>query len=111
MTHELPGRAGRHAAASSVASIALLLPLPASLHRTRPSRPVSAWSFCESFLVSGAERSSGLFEFEQKDPMEESPLARVFALAALLLALTGCGGSKAASPPRSLAAKCGSTSG
>ena len=34
-----------HAAASSVAAIALLSPLPASLHRTHPSHPVGAWSF------------------------------------------------------------------
>jgi glutathione S-transferase len=40
--HGLPERAGRRAAASSVARIALLFALPASLHRTRPSRPVSA---------------------------------------------------------------------
>ena len=33
------GRAGRHAAASSVASICLISRLPASLHRTHPSRP------------------------------------------------------------------------
>ena len=44
-----PGRAGRRDAASSVAPIALLLTLPASLPRTRPSHPVAEASFCESF--------------------------------------------------------------
>jgi hypothetical protein len=43
MKHGAPGRIGRRAAASSVARIALLFALPASLHRTRPSRPVGAW--------------------------------------------------------------------
>ena len=43
MKHGPSGRAERRAAAApSVAPIALLLALPASLHRTRPSRPASA---------------------------------------------------------------------
>src|SRR4051794_19647446 len=42
MKHGLPDRAGRHDPASSVARIALLFTLPASLSRTRPSHPVSA---------------------------------------------------------------------
>ena len=46
MKHGLSERAGRHAASSSVARIAPLLGLPASSHRTRPSRPASAWSPC-----------------------------------------------------------------
>src|SRR2546423_15580324 len=49
--HGPPGRAGRHDPASSVAQIALLFALPASLSRTRPSHPVSAWSFRNEFLV------------------------------------------------------------
>ena len=44
MKHGPPGRAGRREPASSVAQIALLFALPASLSRTRPSHPVSAWS-------------------------------------------------------------------
>src|SRR5437868_7346533 len=50
--HGLPGRAGRHDPASSVARIALLFALPASLSRTRPSHPVSAWSFRNEFLAA-----------------------------------------------------------
>src|SRR4029077_214291 len=38
-----------HAAASSVAPIALLSRLPASLHRTHPARPIGAWSFSQRF--------------------------------------------------------------
>src|SRR5439155_24392679 len=47
-------RCPRHAAASSVAPIALLSRLPASLHRTRPSRPVGAWSQPEGLTNSPA---------------------------------------------------------
>ena len=49
MKHGLPDRAGRRDPASSVAQIALLFALPASLSRTRPSHPVSAWSFRNEF--------------------------------------------------------------
>src|SRR5262249_34341485 len=42
-----------HAAASSVAPIAQLSPLPASLHRTRPARPVN-----EAHSGSSSKRSS-----------------------------------------------------
>ena len=44
MKHGPSGRAARRAAASSVARIAPLFELPASLHRTRPARPAGAWS-------------------------------------------------------------------
>src|SRR5881409_2628310 len=50
MKHGPPGRAGRRDPASSVAPIALLWTLPASLSRTRPSRPISAWSFRNELL-------------------------------------------------------------
>jgi hypothetical protein len=43
--HGLSGRAGRRAAASSVAPIALLWAAPCVLASHRPSHPVSAWSF------------------------------------------------------------------
>ena len=47
--HGPPGRAGRRDSSSSVAPIALLLALPASLPRAPPSRPGSAWSFRSEF--------------------------------------------------------------
>src|SRR3954447_25863283 len=72
MKHGLPGRAGRRDPVSSVAQIALLFALPASLSRTRPSHPVSAWSFRDEFLhrehelaadVPLAERAQRGFRF------------------------------------------------
>jgi lipoprotein-anchoring transpeptidase ErfK/SrfK len=57
MKHGLPGRAGRRDAASSVAPIALLLALPPSLPRTRPSHPVSAWSFHQALGCRPPERA------------------------------------------------------
>ncbi len=47
--HGPPGRAGRRDSSSSVAPIALLSALPASLPRAPPSRPGSAWSFRSEF--------------------------------------------------------------
>src|SRR5690348_406909 len=46
-----PGHARRRAAASSVAPICLIWTLPASLQRTRRSRPDRRTSLCESFLA------------------------------------------------------------
>ena len=53
---ESPEHAGRRDAASSVAPIALLLRLPASLPRTRPARPVDEPSFRNEFLRQRNER-------------------------------------------------------
>src|SRR5947209_9390820 len=47
-----PGRTRRRAAASSVGPIAKLSGLPASLHRTRRSRPDRRTSSCESLLAT-----------------------------------------------------------
>src|SRR5947207_583652 len=63
MKHGLPDRAGRHDPASSVAQIALLFALPASLSRTRPSHPVSAWSVRSEFLLGVVVLQHALADF------------------------------------------------
>ena len=61
-----PGRARRRAAASSVGPIVRLSDLPASLHRTRRSRPDRRTSLCENLLARGRCRSRpDLLEFQQ----------------------------------------------